>query len=136
LPVAERWDHWLRDETAWFRNEFPGLSRDVREGSTVVAVQAISRMAAHPFYRREIADALTLALEHRPAAIRKVACSALQQLGAKTAIPFLEQCAEDPDPRLALEARRALASLAPPGSGERASATASEDAQGDPGSSR
>jgi len=136
VPDAERWSRWLTEESAWFRNDFPGLSRDLQGRSAVVAVQAISRMAAHPLYRREIAEALTLALEHEPAAIRGLACSALQQLGARTAIPFLERCAEDPDPQLALAARRALASFAPPGIAEPAPKPASEDPQADPDSDR
>jgi HEAT repeat protein len=136
LPDAGRWEHWLAEETAWFRDEFPGLCLDLHSESAAVAFQAISRMAAHPAYRREIADALTLRLEDRPAAIRKLACSALRQLGARTAVPSLERWAEDPDRRLALEARRALAILAPQTCGVEASTTADDDAQAEPGSSR
>lgn len=136
LPDAGRWDRWLAEETAWFRDDFPKLSSDLQGGSAVVSVQAISRMAAHPLYRREITEVLTLALEHEPAAIRKMACSTLRQLGAKTAVPFLERWAEDTDPELAVEARRALSILGPPGGGGRASRTASDDAQGNPGSGR
>jgi HEAT repeat protein len=136
LPDADRWKHWLGEESAWFRNEFPGLARDLQGGSAIVVGQSIARMAAHPLYRREIAEVLTLALEEQPAALRRLACAALCQLGAKTAIPFLERCAEDPDPKLALEARRALASFAPPRSAGEASTTASDDAQAAPESGR
>jgi len=136
LPDAERWERWYTEECAWFRDDFPGLAQNLSGGSAVVVVQAISRMAAHPLYRREIAEALTLALEREPAALRWMACSALQQLRAKAAIPFLERCAEDPDPRLALEARRALASFAPPGIAEPAPAPPSDDTQADPDSGR
>jgi len=136
LPEAGRWEHWLAEESAWFRNDFPGLARDLQGGKAIVVGQAISRMAAHPLYRREIADLLALALEGQPAAIRRLACSALQQLGAKTAIPFLERCAEDPDPLLALEARRALASFRPARDAGEASPTSGDDAQADPESGR
>jgi len=115
FPDAERWTRWLADETAWFAKEFPKLSEDLHGGNAVVTAQAIGGMAAHPLYRREIAETITRALEHEPAAVRRLACSALRQLGARTAIPFLERCAEDPDPELAGEGRRCLQALAPPG---------------------
>jgi HEAT repeat protein len=136
LPDKERWNRWLATEAAWFRDEFPELSGKLRGSSAVIVVQTISQMAAHPLYRREISEALTNDLEHEPASIRKMACSALRQLGAKSAVPMLERWAEDTDPDLAVEARRALSAFGHPGVGSTASATTQDEAQGTEGSSR
>lgn len=136
FPDADRWSRWLEEEGAWFADDFPRLSEELQSGSAVVAAQAISQMAAHPLYRREIAEKMALALEHEPAAIRRIACSALRQLRARTAVPFLLRWAEDPDRELAGEARRALQALQPPGSEVPGSAQASGVAQGVRGSGR
>jgi HEAT repeat protein len=135
LPDAERWGRWLDAETAWFRDEFPGLSSDLEGKTAIVAVQSIGQMAAHPLHRREIAEVLTSSLEHEPASIRKVACSALRQLGAKSASPCLERWAEDTDPDLAAEARHALSVLVPTGSSRTVPGTAqvATQAPGDSG---
>jgi hypothetical protein len=79
----------------------------------VLVSQAIAQFTTHPLYRREITDVLQLELDGQPISVRRMACSAFQQLGATTAVALLERWAEDPDRGLALEARRVLGVLAP-----------------------
>jgi HEAT repeat protein len=113
IPDPDRWERWLAEEKAWLANDFPRLADEVRSDSPVLVSQAIAQFTTHPLYRREITDVLQLELDGQPISVRRMACSAFQQLGATTAVALLERWAEDPDRGLALEARRVLGVLAP-----------------------
>jgi HEAT repeat protein len=111
IPDAERWNAWLTAEAGWLTDDLPRMTSEFRTGEEAARVAAISEMAAHPLYRRQITEILADAMAHDTPKMRRIACVALQQLGAASAIPFLEKCAQDPDRELARAARSALKSL-------------------------
>ena len=111
LPDPLRWRAWLDAESDWFTKVAPALAVEFETADRLRKAQVIGEMAAHPRFRREIADTLRRILRSERPDVVRVGCAALRQLGAQTAIPFLEECASRQEPELAAAAREALAAF-------------------------
>jgi HEAT repeat protein len=111
LPDPARWTVWLADEADWFARSVPRLSRDLAQGDNVAQVASLGAFAAHPLYRRQIAATLREILPDCRPDVLALGCEALHQLGAVSAIPFLEECARRPEPLIAARAGAALEGL-------------------------
>jgi HEAT repeat protein len=107
-PDGPRWRAWRDGETQWFEKTAPRSIEDFLTGADLDKSRAIAELSQHPLFRAEIAAVLQRSLPDASAPIRLLGLGALRQLGAATAIPFLETCAEDPDPAVAAEAKAAL----------------------------
>jgi HEAT repeat protein len=111
LPDPARWRAWLDAESAWFGKIAPALAAELETADRLRKAAVIGEMAAHPLHRREIAGILGRALRSDSPDLLRVGCAALRQLGAQTAVPFLEECAARAEPEPAAAAREALAAL-------------------------
>jgi HEAT repeat protein len=103
-----RWTSWYEGEREWHEATAPGRIESIRNGRVGERARAIADLTEHPLYRKEIAVELQEVLPNAEDEIRLLGIRALGQLGAATAVPFLESCTLDPEPGLAAEARAAL----------------------------
>jgi HEAT repeat protein len=110
-PDVARWTSWLEGERTWHEKAAPGRIEEIRSGGVGDRARAIADLAEHPLYRNEIATELQSVLPHAEDEIRLLGIRALGQLGAATAVPFLESCSLDPQAGLAAEARLAIARI-------------------------
>jgi HEAT repeat protein len=108
---AERWRAWLLAEAEWKSEAFPRISTVFGGTNALEKMAALQELAGHPLHRVETARLLESALTGESSPLVAAACSALRQIGATTAVPFLETCAADPSPAVAGEAKAALDAL-------------------------
>ncbi len=108
---ADRWRAWLLAEAEWKSEALPRLARVFGGTNALEKMSALQELAGHPLHRVEIARLLESALTGESSPLVAASCSALRQLGATTAVPFLETCAADPSPAVAAEAKAALEAL-------------------------
>jgi len=107
-PDGPRWRAWRDGEAKWFEKVAPHWIEDFLTGANLEKARAIAELSQHPLFRSEIAAVLQRSLLGEPDSIRRLGIGALRQLGAASATPFLEICAEDSDPAIAAEAKAAL----------------------------
>jgi HEAT repeat protein len=129
LPDPERWTSWLAQEQAWFETDAPRLGDDLADSDPLRVMAAVAAMAAHPRYRFEIAARFQRVLPGADPEILTAACAALRELGAQSAVPFLEDCLVHPAAEVAAAAEEALSSLRSKRPGR---VTAQASAQGQP----
>ena len=108
---AERWRAWLLAEAEWKSEAFPRLAAVFGGTNALEKMAALQELAAHPLQRVETARLLESSLTGESSPLVAAACSALRQIRAATAVPFLETCAADPSPAVAEEARASLEAL-------------------------
>lgn len=108
---ADRWRAWLLAEAEWKSDAFPRIAAVFGRTNSLDKMAALQELAGHPLHRVETARLLESALTGESSPLVAAACSALRQIGATTAVPFLETCAADPSPAVAGEARTALEAL-------------------------
>jgi len=108
---AERWRAWLLAEAEWKSEAFPRLAAVFGGTNALEKMAALQELAGHPLQRVETARLLEGSLTGESSPLVAAACSALRQIRASTAVPFLETCAADPTPAVAEEARAALEAL-------------------------
>lgn len=108
---AERWRAWLLAEAEWKSEAFPRIATVFGGTNALEKMAALQELAGHPLHRVETARLLESSLTGESSPLVAAACSALRQIGATTAVPFLETCAADPSPAVAGEAKAALDAL-------------------------
>jgi hypothetical protein len=107
----ERWRTWLLREAEWKSEAFPRITKVFGGTNALEKMAALQELAGHPLHRVETARLLESALTGESSPLVAASCSALRQIGATTAVPFLETCAADPSPAVASEAKAALDAL-------------------------
>lgn len=110
-PDASRWTSWYEAERTWYEKTAPDRFEQIRNGHVGERARAIAELTEHPVYRKEIAAELQDLLPRAEDEIRLLGVRALGQLGAATAVPFLESCTLDPQSDLAVEARSTIARI-------------------------
>lgn len=110
-PDPERWRSALLAEAEWHAESLPRLTTTLGGTNSLDKMAAIQELAAHPQYRAETALLIERSIRGEAAALVAAACSALRQMGAATAVPFLEECAADASPEVSAEARTALEAI-------------------------
>lgn len=108
---SRRWRGWYRTETRWFEREARDLFDDLSSPERFQIVQALGQLSLHQMHRHEIAEAVTVTLHDPDAAVRRLGCSALRQLGSATAIAELVNVLADEDEGVAREAWQALRAI-------------------------
>ncbi len=86
-----RWRTWLQSEQRWWREEAPGLIRDLASDDVVSVFGAVNALVSRRMYRNELALELLPLLEDSDPVLRGLACSALGQIGTTRPVsePFL-----------------------------------------------
>jgi hypothetical protein len=111
LADKERWRSWLLAQAEWHSEVFPRLAEVFGGTNSLEKMAAVQELAGHALYRADIARLFERALPGETAPLLAAACSALRQIEAGLAVPFLEQCALHASPEVAAEARSALEAL-------------------------
>ncbi|MFT5289473.1 MAG: HEAT repeat protein [Planctomycetota bacterium] len=88
---SRRWRNWLKTEEDWWRLEASVLLKQVRCGQLGGTQAALRSLSSHRLRRDEIARAILPLLELESPELRSAACDALGILGAKIAVPAIEE---------------------------------------------
>lgn len=88
---SRRWRNWLKTEEDWWRSDASVLLKQVRCGQLGGTQAALRSLSSHRLRRDEIARAILPLLELESPELRSAACDALGILGAKIAVPAIEE---------------------------------------------
>jgi len=110
-PSPERWRFWLQTERHWLENDAPALYERLHSRDAGEVFSALNELSRRRFHRDEIAKEIEQLLWHESPATRRLACLALGQLGAPTAMPALVDTLGDPEPTVSRNAWLALRAI-------------------------
>ncbi len=108
---AAQWQRWLEQEQRWWEQRASQIFTLLLGEELTPAVHAINEVAGRRLRRRELAAALEpVLLRHEPVLV-ELACTALGQIGAPSAISALTGVLEHSDEGVRASAQRALEAL-------------------------
>lgn len=110
-PLAETWEHWHEGELSWREKRFEILLDTLVARDPGRANQALVELLEHPLFHDEAAAELAEALPQVPRAVALNACTELERLGSRWAVPGLVQSLSLGKAVLAARAERALLTL-------------------------
>lgn len=108
---AGAWSGWYERELTWKEERWEPLLETLVSDRTGPANEALRELAAHPLFRHEMARTVAESLCEQPRAVALSACTELERLGSRWALPGLVSALEDAQPELRAAARRALCAL-------------------------
>jgi HEAT repeat protein len=108
---GHRWRVWHGDEQLWRRQHAEETVEALESGQTDRIAGAIAAIRGRTLGRAEWAKRLAPLLESESAAIRMLACDAIQALGSDAAVPALATALHSRDSQLASAAARAIRAI-------------------------
>lgn len=106
-----RWECWYAGEVTWWEERSEQVFADLRDPDPAVVLQGVGELVGRRLNRGELAEELLVLLRDGDADIRRIACYALGQVGAKSAISPLRDRLDDQDEAVRESAADALRNL-------------------------
>jgi hypothetical protein len=110
-PDVARWEKWLEDSRAWWREHGDELADDLRWGNADLATERIVEIASQRLRRHELVHALTLTFERDEEEVVDLAIRCLRELRWQGTKRHLVELLEHPAARVQGRAWRALREL-------------------------
>lgn len=110
-PDGKAWTAWYTSEIRWFHEEYDSLVHQVEDGGRAEAVHALLAIGTHRFDRHRMAMDVARALGRPEPEVRQLACKTLLALGSPLVLSELVSALDDPAPKVADEAWKALRAI-------------------------
>jgi len=105
------WSRWYQAERAWMVTERVAAFQKLSSSDHRQVAEALEAIAPHPLVREEFVSVLSDLLRTRPVEIRLLVCRAIQDSGAREAIPELVSALTSESSKVGVAAHHALQSL-------------------------
>ena len=105
------WSRWYQAERAWMVTKRAAAFQKLSSSDHRQVAEALDAIAPHPLVREEFVSVLSDLLRTRPVEIRLLVCRAIQDSGAREAIPELVSALTCETSQVGVAAHRALQSL-------------------------
>lgn len=108
---AASWEAWLQREEGWREANWTRLSDALVAARPGPANEALRELTRHPLFRHEAALLIAESLVQQQRAVAVAACSELERLGSRWALPGLVKALENGQPQVRAAAWHALRHL-------------------------
>lgn len=105
------WADWYEHEREWKKECWEPLLARLVAREPGPANEVLRELTRHPLYRHESARALAESLGHQARAVAVAACTELERLGSRWALPGLVEALQASQPQVRAAAWRALCAL-------------------------